>query len=349
MTVMNLTKKLHELMTGDQVAEDVYKENMLLVKAGTSIDAGIKQKLKKWNILTVPVVVDIPRVEHKPRVLAKDEGIRQLFYTLLQQVVSEIRYGYALHSEKDIHWLESVFVSCMSDTFVYNELMALKEWDTDSFLHTIDVFLLGSLLSKKTGRSYDDHLLFAKGCLLHDIGKSRIPQTILQKRGTLSPDEFEAVKNHTIWGYEKVKAAKKPDSIAMLAKSHHEKLDGSGYPEGLKAKDIKQEVRMLTVVDIYSALTMKRSYRSPYDITQALKLLFDDRQKIDHHYLVEFMDMLCIYPPHSIVELSDRTKAEVLYVSERMPYMPILKRLDNLQMMELPRNLSLKISRFIFK
>lgn len=106
---------------------------------------------------------------------------------------------------------------------------------------------------------------------------------------------------------------------------------------------------MLTVVDIYSALTMKRSYRSPYDITQALKLLFDDRQKIDHHYLVEFMDMLCIYPPHSIVELSDGTKAEVLYVSERMPYMPVLKRLDNLQMMELPRNLSLKISRFIFK
>lgn len=346
---MTLFKKTRDLVVGDQVAEDVYKGNMLLVKAGVSIDAKIKQRLEKWQIASVPIAAEIPSDEEEPQPHDENVNLSQFYYELLHEVVNETRYGYALHCEKSIRWLEAVFVSSVSDRFVYEQLMRLKTWDADSFYHTFDVFLLGSLLYKKLGKTYNEILLLAKGCLLHDIGKLYVPQAILQKEGSLTPYEYEVVKEHPVRGYEIIKTAEQSDIVRALVKSHHEKLDGTGYPEGLKSRDIAPEVRVLTIVDMYSALTMMRCYRSAFEVAHALKLLFDDRQKIDHRYLVEFIDMIGIYPPHTIVELSDGTRAEVLHIYERIPYMPIVKRLDNLQTIELPSNLSLKVSRFVFK
>lgn len=346
---MKLIKKTRDLVVGDQVAENVYKGNMLLVKAGVSVDTKIKQKLAKWQVASVPIVADHPSGQDAPQAHVGDNGLSQLYYELLTEIVNETRYGYALHSEKNIKWLEAIFVSSLSDRFVYEQLMRLKTWDVDSYYHSVDVFLLGALLCKKLGKAYDDILHFATGCLLHDIGKLDVPQSILQKGDALTPRERAFIKQHTLWGYQKIAAAKQADIVGILAKSHHEKLDGTGYPEGLHTEDIVSDVRILSIVDMYSALTMQRPARSACEVAHALKLMFAERGKLDRSYLIAFVDMLGVYPPHTIVELSDGTRGEVLYVYERLPYMPIIKRLDNLQTIELPRNLSLRISRFLFK
>lgn len=346
---MLIVKKTCDLLHGDKVAEDIFKGNMLIIKSGVTIDDHIKHKLNKWQIPSICIEDTASLETDEQRNTWQEQDLRALFYELLLVVVNESRYGYALHSEEKIKWLEDMFVTCMSDSFVFKELMALKKWDSNSFYHSFNVFLLGTLLYRQIGKT--DHCIvdYAKGCLLHDIGKSIVPQAILQKKGSVTPSEFELIKKHTTWGFDKIMATQNQGVIGTMAKSHHEKLDGSGYPEGLSGAEIIPEVRILTIVDMYSALTTSRSHRPPLSTTGSLKLLLNERDKLDYEYLIELMHLLGIYPPNAIVELSNGAKAEVLHVYEGMPYKPIVKRLDNMQTIELPSNLSLKVSRFLFK
>ncbi len=96
--------------------------------------------------------------------------------------------------------------------------------------------------------------------LLHDIGKIGVAGNIIRKNGGLNDNEFAEIKEHTIWGYEILENIRTLPGLAVGARSHHEHYDGSGYPDGLKGKQIPEEARIIAVADVYDALTSKRSY-----------------------------------------------------------------------------------------
>jgi len=112
------------------------------------------------------------------------------------------------------------------------------------------------------------------GGLLHDIGKLSVPSSILQKPGALDDEEFAIIRRHPDWGDRLIRELGGfPGSVRKLVRSHHERLDGRGYPDGLAACDIDLDTRILTVADVYDALVSNRVYRDAWSREQAMELL----------------------------------------------------------------------------
>ena len=124
-------------------------------------------------------------------------------------------------------------------------------------------------LGRRMGKGKEEQDdLYAVG-LLHDIGKIGISVNIINKKGALDEEEFETIKTHTVIGWEILQSISELPKLATGARWHHEKYDGSGYPDGLSGKDIPEEARIICLADCYDAMTSKRSYSSPRSQAEA--------------------------------------------------------------------------------
>ena len=130
------------------------------------------------------------------------------------------------------------------------------------------------------------------GSWLHDCGKIGVHKDILNKNGPLDLDEYEIIKNHPTWGADVVRKASMSNLTINIIYYHHERYDGAGYPYGLKADEIPLEVRIVTVADVYDALTTCRPYRDKYSIDKALEIMRIMRGSVfDPDILDLFLDM----------------------------------------------------------
>lgn len=135
----------------------------------------------------------------------------------------------------------------------------------------------------------DEHQLcwFRVGALLHDIGKSRIPRAILEKRGRLTPDEMAIVRQHPVDGATMLAALPLPWDVRPMVLHHHERWDGTGYPDGLAGTDIPFTARLLSIADVFDALTVERPYRPAYTEDEAISLLRAERGRMFDPELVD--------------------------------------------------------------
>lgn len=134
--------------------------------------------------------------------------------------------------------------------------------DACTAAHTWRVALYTQLLSEAAGLDHDEVMRFMYAAVLHDIGKIDIPQQILTKPSRLTTAEFEIIKTHTILGYNRLRRMGETDPVTLsLVRSHHERLDGSGYPDGLSGAEIPNAASCFAVIDTFDAMTSIRSYR----------------------------------------------------------------------------------------
>ncbi|MEA2320633.1 MAG: hypothetical protein QOD81_483 [Solirubrobacteraceae bacterium] len=123
------------------------------------------------------------------------------------------------------------------------------------------------------GLGEDDLHLVVRAAELHDVGKVAVPDSILNKPGSLSDDELEVMRRHTVVGEAIIAAAAEPAPVAAMVRSSHERWDGSGYPDGLCGEDIPLGARIITICDAYDAMTHARPYRSARSVPDALDQL----------------------------------------------------------------------------
>jgi putative nucleotidyltransferase with HDIG domain len=138
------------------------------------------------------------------------------------------------------------------------------------------------------GFSESDMVWFRMGAFLHDVGKTEVPEEILNKPGRLTDGERQIMERHTIVGDEMLSATEFPWDIRPMVRSHHERWDGRGYPDGLAAEGIPLSARVLHVADVFDALTSTRSYRQPLTAGEAFKLMEDDEGSFDPELLEIF-------------------------------------------------------------
>lgn len=307
--------RIQDIQEDTVLARDLYVENHMFMKKGWALSERIITLLKNRNIEFVHIVQEQEQIVDVPL----DEQTSNFFHTLIVQnepvtnylqalgeLSTEIRYGHALKDVADIQFVRDLFKRYMHNVRYRQYLFELRDCDLYTYMHAIDVFTLSTLFAKRQGIGNLETL--ALGFLFHDIGKLKTPIEILKKRGKLTKSEFEIMKQHSQHGYEMLCELGLHD-IAHLAKSHHERVKGTGYPEGGNAEHLPEEVRILQLVDIYSAITLPRSYKEEVKAADAIALLYQDKHLLDENLLGEFIDFIGVYPENKVVLLSDGTHA----------------------------------------
>jgi len=132
---------------------------------------------------------------------------------------------------------------------------------------------IAEAISRLLGEGADDQQLAYEAGLMHDVGQIAVPESLLTKAGSLSPEEFEAIKQHTTVGAQLAQGMRSGEAIAPAIRSHHERWDGGGYPDGLAGPMIPMRARIIALADAFTALTSPRPYRASYPVAEALQIL----------------------------------------------------------------------------
>lgn len=338
--------KTSECQNGQILSEDLFIDSTIHYKAGTVIIPSLIADLRDQGVHQIKVEQDSLSYKYNgnhqdPSTPGDPSFVQEFFNNLFPNVIHELRYGRSCHDYETCLWIESLYTHLMSNTTVYYFMKNLEQWDTYSYYHSIDVFILSALLARDQG--VKDIETFALGCLLHDIGKLYIPKWVLNKKGKLTQQEYNIVKRHTLFGADLLEVAGFPERVVKIAQSHHERLDGNGYPNQVFGEALDGDVRIIMIVDVYSALTLDRTYRDPVIATEALEIILNDESQYDIELCFAFIKMLELYPAYTKVILSDGREGSIVYEKEASIKAPLVKLRDRNALYQLPIDLSTKV------
>jgi HD-GYP domain-containing protein (c-di-GMP phosphodiesterase class II) len=233
---------------------------------------------------------------------------------MLGAVMHDIRVGKGLEIEAVESVVEDLVESIIHHPGALQLVSRMREADESSYTHALQVAVLLASFGRELGFSREQLTYLGQVGMLLDVGKLRIDERILNKRGNLTPAEFEEVKRHVQYGLEIVEssAVAHPDLVAGVAE-HHERLNASGYPRGLHDAEISPIGKMAGIVDSFSALTSIRPYAQPISPYAAMQQLQGWADTYFNAGLVElFIQAIGIFPVGTLVELSTGEFAVVL-------------------------------------
>jgi putative two-component system response regulator len=150
-------------------------------------------------------------------------------------------------------------------------LIEARDGNTEGHCHRMANY--ATALGRAVGLGEEDRQALHRGGFLHDIGMLAIPDSVLRKSGPLDPEEFELVKSHTVVGESLCGTLRSLEMVRPIVRHHHERFDGSGYPDGLRGDTIPLVAQIIGVVDVYDAITTQRPYQGPHTAEQAIDIL----------------------------------------------------------------------------
>jgi putative nucleotidyltransferase with HDIG domain len=212
-------------------------------------------------------------------------------------------------------------------------LTTLKNYDNYTFTHMVNVSIL--TMGQARGLGIEGPLLreFGLAALMHDIGKVRTPLEILNKPDKLTADEFAIMKRHTIEGAEILRGTPDTPTLApVVAFEHHLRLDGSGYPDGVRRPTLNAGTMLCGIADVYDAMRSQRAYQQAFPTDRILEVLKrNDGRQFDQHLVRRFVQLIGIYPIGNLVRLNTGEIAVVRAIHAPDPYRPQVRVLIDRQ------------------
>jgi len=185
-------------------------------------------------------------------------------------------------------------------------LPRLKSFDEYTFTHSVNVTVLTIALAQDLGFSKEDLDVMGLGSMLHDVGKMLVPDAVLNKPGKLTPEERLIIQKHTVFGKELLeKRGDIPETAIRMAWEHHERIDGTGYPEGKTIDQLQKESMVIAVADVYDALTSARVYKPGTPPPQTLSFIkARGESEFNADYVDHFIEVIGINPVGSVIEFN---------------------------------------------
>ncbi len=341
-----------ELKPGMKFSRAVYiTPTNMLVGPNMPLKSADIEKLKRWGIKEVETsgeIIYTPRVDYS---FEEKEGV-----SIKERIIAEykklhrIKNRYKEEYEDAVHGIKTIFTDVRHNRLI-NEIkvrniannfvsliipnehifiyLASNMTDENDYLpyHSINVTIFSVIIAHQIKIETKKIVSLAISSLLHDIGMTKIPSSILGKKEKLTSQEFNVIKLHPIYGYKILaKDSNFPPEIANVALQHHEQFDGQGYPRKLKGDQIDLFSRIVSIADTYDAMTKRRSYRDKFISYEAMRnILSESKNKFDPRLLRVFLSNMSIYPVASLVKLNTNAIGMVIGAYPDKPLRPILK------------------------
>ena len=294
---------------------------------GVELDPMISDEIKLQAIVVMKTIYDSQTIRNDKNIEEVREGTIKDLKDIVDDIITEI---YARNEQK----------------YYSTELMGAEMYH---YNHAVEVMILSLLIGRRMGLDREKLLKLGMGAILADIGKVKVPSEILNKKGKLDVDEFEEMKRHVDYSYHILKDLVSLSSLSrQIVLLHHEKLDGSGYPNGFVGDQIPLLVRIVTMCDIFSAIVSDRTYNNRISVDTAIEILRSATPaKLDQDVFLALMQVIDVYPPGTLVELSNGKMAIVIGNNPNSPTRPVLKQIEDGMQIDMLQELTIFIKKVL--
>lgn len=324
--------RVQNLHPGMVTAEDVFAiDGSMIVPAGIVLTDNVILKLDSFDIFSIRVedsevevtdYVSVEQLSYKEKVKQSPEFIE--FKKGYDESISQLQDSLNALIEKNsdvkaddlIDQTLALVQGAGGSTSAMDMLMNLRDYDDSTFAHSVNVAIICNIFAGWLRMDEEEKRLATACGLFHDVGKMRIPEQILRKNAPLSEKEFQVIKYHTTEGYKILDKLGVDQEIKDVALQHHEKCDGSGYPYGFTSEKISKYAKLVTIVDIYDAMTSDRVYRgamSPFTVITAFEN--EGLQKYDPHFILTFLENVVNSFVNQKVKLSNGQEGNIVYIN----------------------------------
>ncbi|PXV84913.1 putative nucleotidyltransferase with HDIG domain [Lachnotalea glycerini] len=336
-------KKIKALKPGMVVAKDIYTPSDELIVANNTVltARGIK-RLESYNLKEIPIIIIEASAKNNEPIKTNytaSEKMKQSvsfkkFYKAFdesvkvsEKVINEIALRGGEINEKLINTMVDRVVDVSNNgIFIFDMLHCMRELDDLTYAHSMSVALICKVFGEwlRMPKEEVNSLKVAGFC--HDIGKVKVPKEIICKKGKLTQVEYEIVKKHTEFGYDILRNKKVEDRVIMTALMHHERCDGSGYPNKLKSNHIDEFAKIVAIADSYEAMTATRCYREaicPFTVIEEF-----EANALNHYepkYILPLMEMIVQSYIGNNVELNNGVVGEVIMINRHNLSRPVIK------------------------
>jgi len=231
----------------------------------------------------------------------------------VKTMFSEARLGHAADAEQCLPLVNDIADSVFRNPGALVSLARLKSQDDYTYLHSVAVCALMVTLGRELGLTAEACRAVGLAGLMHDLGKAAMPTAVLNKPGKLTDDEYTLMKTHPLRGHELLVDGRGAHETALdVCLNHHERMDGTGYPNGLPPERISQFARMGAVCDVYDAITSDRPYKTGWDPASSVAAMASWKGHFDPVVFKAFVKGVGIYPVGSLVKLHSGRLAVVV-------------------------------------
>lgn len=243
-----------------------------------------------------------------------------------KNMLDELRAGGAVDTRESRELVQDVVGSVVRNPDALLWMTKMREEDQYTAEHSLNVCVLATVFGRKLGLRRPQLVNLGLCGFLHDVGKVRVPEAVLNKPGRLTEKEMKIMQAHATHGRNILREKKDMYEGAIeVAYSHHERPDGKGYPQGLSSSDTSLFSKIIAIVDAYDAMTADRVYQKAKPSSQALNIIYEMRGKqFDENLALAFIQTIGLYPPGSVVELINGCVGLVLETNLTYRHLPLV-------------------------
>lgn len=329
--------RIDQAVPGMVVASNVYNmNNQLVITKGSILSDRIITRLRFYNIYGLQIYAQYNeepvREQSYIEALRSSADFKKFNRTYVETIVhvesnlKGIIQGEVFNPEKLLAETDRIIRECRNGAHILEMLHGIRNYDDITYVHSLNVSLICNVFAGWLKFSEEDTRILTLAGLLHDIGKMMVPRDILIKTDKLTDNEFKIIKTHTIKGYQVLRNQAIDQRIKYVALMHHERCDGSGYPNKYVAEQIDDFAKIVAIADVYDAMTSNRRYRKavcPFDVVENFER--DGLLKYDPGYLMTFMENIVQSYLHNIVRLNDGREGEVVMINKLSLSKPVLR------------------------